>query len=232
MENLITYQPAGKKVRLGRKSDGGYVIVDGLEYDCYISCGMSDEVSFDEAFVRQHPDVPAHAYDGTVRRPRALPESVMFFRTNIGPSESPTTTNLVHMSGPYHEIFLKMDIEGAEWKWLLEIPNQMLQSVKQIAIELHGLFDGSYGATVADKTAALERLNETHRLVHVHGNNYGSINNSVPNVLETTWIRKDVGLAGLNERSFPINGLDFANDLTKQDYLLNRWPFVAVNDKK
>jgi hypothetical protein len=48
---LETYQCPFNKIRLGNNGDGGYVIADiGDKYDCYISCGVSDEESFSKDF--------------------------------------------------------------------------------------------------------------------------------------------------------------------------------------
>jgi hypothetical protein len=39
----------------------------------------------------------------------------------------------------YNNIFLKMDIEGAEYPWLLSLNNDQLNKFKQIVIEFHGI---------------------------------------------------------------------------------------------
>jgi len=38
LKNLILYKPKNPKIRLGNPNgDGGYVIIDGYNYDCYLS---------------------------------------------------------------------------------------------------------------------------------------------------------------------------------------------------
>ena len=51
-KNLLEVYHFQNKIRLGNKSDGGYVICK-LEggYDCYISCGVENEASFDRDFL-------------------------------------------------------------------------------------------------------------------------------------------------------------------------------------
>ena len=43
-----------KKIRLGKDNDGGYVIYDGLNYDLIIGCGISNDLSFEEDFVKKY----------------------------------------------------------------------------------------------------------------------------------------------------------------------------------
>jgi len=40
------------KIRLGNNDDGGYVIckLGGGDYDCYITCGVANDASFDRDF--------------------------------------------------------------------------------------------------------------------------------------------------------------------------------------
>ena len=60
-DTLLTYLETynfDKKFRLGANSDGSYVIadLDGL-YDCYISCGISNEASFDRDFLKKYINI-------------------------------------------------------------------------------------------------------------------------------------------------------------------------------
>jgi hypothetical protein len=231
MEHLVTFRPLQRKRRLGLPRDGGYVVVDGLSYDAYISCGISHETSFDEDFVARYPGIPAHAYDGTVDRPASLPARVVFHRVNIGPTNTRATTTLRRHTRAHEDIFLKMDIEGHEWRWLLAVTKEDLLSFKQIVVELHGLWDDAWEAPRAEKEEAVRRLAETHYLVHAHGNNYSPKRAAVPYVLEATYVRKDVGVAGLNTTPFPVPGLDRPNDPRRADHVLCEWPFVASSER-
>ena len=43
------------KIRLGCKTDGGYVIgIINEDYDCYISAGISNEESFSRDFINKY----------------------------------------------------------------------------------------------------------------------------------------------------------------------------------
>lgn len=122
-----------------------------------------------------------------------------------------------------------MDIEGHEWAWLLCLEPIHMNVMKQIVIEVHGLWDNDALASMEQKVAALQKLTDTHYLVHVHANNYaGKSRFGVPRVLELTYVRKDLGVQGLNQIPFPVPGLDFPNHPKKKDYPLNTWPFVSA----
>lgn len=227
MLHLVTYKPNQPKIRLGRRGDGGYVIASGLAYDAYISCGISNEVSFDQDFVVHCPGIPAYAFDGTVNRPPQLPASIEFHRMNIAPYCSSGTTDLKELILRYNDVFLKMDIEGHEWKWILSIENEHLCRIKQIVLEVHGLFDNQWNAMAHEKQDALCKLASTHNIVHVHANNNGHDGPQTPYVLELTYVRKDVGVAGLNDAPFPVDGIDFPNNDMYPDICINKWPFVS-----
>jgi hypothetical protein len=48
---LQVYEPYQKKLRLGRNTDGGYVICDlGDDYDVFISGGINKDISFETDF--------------------------------------------------------------------------------------------------------------------------------------------------------------------------------------
>jgi hypothetical protein len=58
-------------------------------------------------------------------------------KKNIGPSESPTETNLHALISNHEMVFLKMDIEGAEVDWLHSLNESHLNKLAQIVIEFH-----------------------------------------------------------------------------------------------
>jgi len=132
-----------------------------------------------------------------------------------------------------------MDIEGHEWKWLKSFKN--LDKVKQIVVEVHGLFHNphTYDWTkhsnydYQDVIDGLKKINETHYLVHFHCNNSAEYANldgkELPTVGELTYIRKrDCLIDGLNKTVLPIDGLDFANGADRHDLKLLEYPFCSI----
>lgn len=244
LEYLVTYQPINNKIRIGNKGDGGYVIVDGYNYDFYLSCGIANETSFDNEFIKLHPDLKGFGYDGTVDDPKTLPSNIKFIKKNINSFNSETTTNLINEIQPYSNIFLKIDIEGYEIPWLQNIELNDLKKFKQITMELHGLHDPQWCMihkyhnpewdfieyNEHNMTNCLKKLAETHYLVHAHANNWGRIvtvnNIPIPSVIELTYLRKDEdAISGLNTLYLPDKLLDFPCKQNSEDINLNMWPF-------
>jgi hypothetical protein len=250
LENLIVYNPKNKKIRLGQSIDGGYVIIDGYDYDIYLSCGIGNDVGFDIDFANYRPNINGFAFDGTCDKPINLPSNIEFIKKNIGIYENESITNMSDYTGR-DNIFLKMDIEGHEWHWIKSLGD--LSKFKQIVLECHGFFDedcptGSWSEEEAgnfsheDILKSLQILNKTHYLVHIHGNNAAVVkhyNGEFGNakgidefftVAELTYIRKDCDIEGLNTNSLPIINLDFPNYNFIPDVHIDKWPFVNKNN--
>jgi hypothetical protein len=138
------------------------------------------------------------------------------------------TTNLDFLLDKYNTIFLKMDIEGGEYPWLLQIDESQLQKFKQIVIEFHGITDDNWGCTYDNKIKCLEKLSKTHYIIHAHGNNHADVVNDIPDVIELTYVNKTYfdSMPELNRISLPIDNLDYPNHSRKKDIPLNSYPFV------
>jgi hypothetical protein len=221
-----------KKIRCGVNADGGYVFaeLDG-NYDCYISAGISDEESFSRDFIERYtiPKERSYGFDGTIEQyPTQYTENIQFFKKNIGNCNDESTTDLTFLTEKYSSIFLKIDIEGGEYPWLLHLDNSHLSKFKQIVIEFHGIMGDSWNYFLEDKVKCLEKLAKTHYIIHAHGNNHGFVVNGIPEVIELTYVRKDYLLVPeKNLQPLPVVDLDFPNSLAIDDIDLNIYPFVG-----
>jgi hypothetical protein len=220
-----------KKIRCGSHSDGGYVFaeLDG-GYDCYISAGISNEESFSRDFINKYNmnEYNSFGFDGTIDNyPYNYTKKICFYKKNINNFNDDNNTNLSFFTDKYHNIFLKMDIEGGEYPWLLQIDETQLNRFKQIVIEFHGITNNGWGCNYNDKVKCLEKLSKTHYIVHAHGNNYGPVLNNIPDVIELTYVNKNYFnfVPELNTQPLPIYNLDFSNS-GKNDINLNFYPFV------
>ena len=235
-----------KKIRLGVNTDGGYVIADiggaeGAEgaYDCYISAGVSNEESFTRDFLERYSsscslnETNCFAFDGTIEAyPTQYTDKITFFKKNIGggAEDVDLETNLLFLLNKYSRVFLKMDIEGGEYPWLMRMTADDLRKIKQLVIEFHGITGTGWGHSFEDKWACIKKLSETHYIVHAHGNNYGPVLSHIPDVIELTCIEKSYfsdGVPALNKSPLPILGVDFANCSRRHDIDLNVYPFVS-----
>jgi hypothetical protein len=221
-----------KKCRLGALTDGGYVIgVLSDPYDCYISAGVSDEESFSRDFINCYGmnTENAFAFDRTIKEyPTSYTKDITFIKKNINNFCDNDNDNLLHYMKTYKNIFLKMDIEGCEYNWLLNTSENDLLSFKQIVMEFHGINDNSWGASYQQKFECFKKLANTHYLVHIHGNNHSEHKNGIPDVVEVTFIRKDcfTSQPELNRINLPIPNLDFPCYTKRRDYNLSFPPFV------
>ncbi len=256
LELLRVYQlDVSKKFRLGVASDGGYVVgvppsnggVGGeSEYDCYISAGVSTEESFTRDFIARYGGVcqlsetNCFAFDGTIQAyPVEYTDKITFFKKNIGGGEVDTDleTNLLFVLNNYSRVFIKMDIEGGEYPWLLRMSLDDLRKIKQLVIEFHGITGDGWGCSYNDKVKCLAKLAETHYIVHAHGNNHSHTLHRIPDVIELTCISKSCWGAGagevapgFNTTPMPVAGLDFPNSRWRPDYDLNVYPFVSSSE--
>ncbi len=224
------------KFRLGVPSDGGYVIAD-LEdgYDCYISAGVSNEESFSRDFIEKYGlnEYNSFAFDGTIKSyPYEYTRNISFINKNIGTQDNNNTTTLRNLLDGHSSIFLKMDIEGHEYPWLLSLSDNQLGNIKQLAIELHGIHDNSWGYLHDTKELCFARLATTHYLVHAHGNSWGTVGkNGMPDTIELTYVSKRYFQEGgrvapaLNISPLPAVGLDYSNNAAIEDVNMNYWPF-------
>lgn len=250
LSKLKLFKPKNKKIRLGDKMDAGYVVIDGYDYDMYLTAGISDNVTFDVDFNSYRPGLKGFAFDASCARPDNLPSNYKYISKFVGANNN-GFTNLEEYVGNNENIFIKMDIEGCEWEWIESF--NYLTKVKQLVIECHGLFDPredkegwqSIGRFKYESISnALDKINKTHYLVHLHGNNAGGsfnlLNNQIehkvqghdelPIVVELTFIRKeDSEIDGLNDIDLPILGLDYPNYNHEIDFVINYPPIVNKN---
>jgi len=118
-----------------------------------------------------------------------------------------------------NSVFIKMDIEQAEFRVLPELA-KYYKYVSGMVIEFHDL-----DIFWPNFAALMNQLKRTFVVAHLHGNNYCELipNSRTPMLLEITLLKRD--LVGEGERAqdsptYPIAGLDQPNDQTKEDYAL------------
>lgn len=229
--HLLQVYHIDKKCRLGVQEDGGYVIAE-LEgdYDCYISAGISNEESFSRDFIHKYNmnKFNSFGFDGTIQSyPHQYTENISFIQKNIHCFNDNNHSNLSFWLNNYNTIFLKMDIEGGEYPWILHLNETQTKKIKQLVIEFHGITGNGWNCNYADKIKCLEKLSKTHYLVHAHGNNYGPVVNNMPDVIELTYVNKNCfdSVPSLNTEPLPILNLDYPNNKNMDDIDLNFYPF-------
>lgn len=198
-------------VRVGAANDGGYVMVDdfvkcgGIAY----SFGIFNDISWDNDMADMGYEV--YMYDHTIDCLPKEREAFHFFDKGIADSDEKSDklyTLEKYIKNNNHQdqehMILKMDVEGAEWGFLNMVMPETLNRFDQIVMELHFLLDTSYFARIE---AALKKLTSSHRLVHIHANNNGSVTYidgiAYPDTLEATFLKRGLYKERINEKSLP-----------------------------
>jgi hypothetical protein len=232
---LLKVYNFSKKIRCGANSDGGYVFAElEGEYDLYISAGISNEESFSRDFINKYnmSEYNSFGFDGTIDKyPYQYTKKISFIKKNISNLNDDSNTDLSFLASKYNNIFLKIDIEGGEYPWLLSFNEELLDNFKQIVIEFHGITDDGWNTSYNDKVKCLEKLSKTHYIVHAHGNNHGPVVKKIPDVIELTYVNKKYfeSEPELNTTHLPTPELDFPNNLDNKDIDLNFYPFVNMS---
>ena len=66
----------------------------------------------------------------------------------------------------------------------------------------------------------IEDMKQYFYVIHVHANNHNKVLAAVgiPNVLELSFLRRDLATPTQLRTHLPIEGIDFPNDRSKEDY--------------
>ena len=226
---------AAVKFRLGDLGDGGYVVINKMfeSADALMSYGIADNTSFEDNFIIR-TNKPVYAFDCSVSPDQVLNKKINFYSEcissdmYIGNYFKDKSSNVKHRISSYNDqikrlnldskhIFLKMDIEGAEYESLSFISEHHMKNMTGIVLELHGLENEK------DRKRALQllaKLNTYFYLIHIHGNNCNlnfiynedHILSKLPSVIELTYINKSfVSRAELDHSIYPIPNLDYPN---------------------
>jgi len=208
---LIVYKSPFPKVRLGKDNDGGYIIceITNIQYTILLAGGIESDISFEEDFLKRYPSVNCFAFDGTIESLPKKNEKITFIKKNIGSENSETLTNIHDIIDANNNIFVKMDIEGGEIPWIASLTSEQIDKFEQIVMEFHCPFSES-------ENEVFNKINETHYLIHFHGNNCGGIRYHrgiiIPNVFECTYLHKKYFTSEPDLNTDPIpSSLDMKN---------------------
>lgn len=114
-----------------------------------------------------------------------------------------------------NKIFIKMDIEGGEYRAIPSLINHH-NRILGFAIEFH---DTEPLRSVFKEN--VERLKSYYTIVHVHANNFGGVaSDNLPEALEITFLRNDYVTNAAKRTSLLLADLDAPCDYKKPDYAL------------
>lgn len=154
-------------------------------------------------------------------QPRRRFVNRMLMESSSGSFGWPDLMGMVDEDAPKaHRLFVKMDIEGAEYRVLPELL-PTADRIAAIVIEFHDC-DLLWERLMEVIEAMLTRF----AIVHTHGNNCAPLmrESGIPRVLEISLANRDLispeELALQNDRTYPLPTLDMPNQSDKPDYPL------------
>jgi hypothetical protein len=259
IEQLKLYDVKSPKVRLGNEWDGGYVVPQLIldSSAALFSYGVGSDISFEIDYVRK-TNKPSFSYDHTVEGagiPHDLQNLMMFKKEGLSyQKETDLDTFFTHyeQSGIKEKVFLKMDIEGAEFPFFLNCDMKRLSEiVVGIVVEFHPVANPRL---LQDYFDSLKKINDYFYHCHIHCNNYGgsssyseyNIEITLPHIIEMTFINKSLVSTNqsvysklfnlfkiaekieLDMNDYPNPEFDRKNDLNKPEHSLS---FIKLINK-
>ena len=240
VESLTVYDAkiAGeplKLIRHGSVNDGGYVVPQLAfeKADALLGYGIANDISFEEGFSNKY-NLPSYGFDCGVKNIKVSNPKCTFVSECIGSDKflyeeqksSMTVVTFDQQLKKYNledkKIFIKMDIEGAEYDAFDPILARAHQ-VTGIVLEIH--FDGGI-KQIHNAVNLLKKLQKDFLLLHVHGNNCvvktftaTNIQGTLPKVVELTFVNKSLvnEWVLMADQSFP-KSFDSPNCPNKPEY--------------
>lgn len=207
--------------RIGSRGDGGYLVpndMDGIG-GC-ISPGVSIEIGFDLEMARR--GIPVFMADASVKGPPEQHELFHFYPKFLDVVDDEQNMRLESLVAEAslrtaEDLILQMDIEGAEYRVLLDASDEVLNRFRIILLECHHLsrLFGRQNSQLI--TATFRKLLRHFYVLHIHPNNVcpstrrGDV--EIPPVMEFTLIRKD------RARYEPRPGLSIPHPLDRDNVL-------------
>ena len=217
-------------VRIGTKDkDGGYVMVDNFDKGSIAySFGICDDVNWDNHLADRGYEI--FMYDHTIEKLPFERKEFHFFKEGIsGICENNgllnTLEHYIEKNGHKNcqNMILKMDVEGYEWGFLNTVNTDVLKQFDQIVFEFHRLLNPDGNETAIK---LIEKLNQTHQLIHIHGNNCSmamQIGEQIfADTIEATYVNKE-NYKIVDEVVYLPTELDRPNDPAIDDLILGKW---------
>lgn len=192
------------RIRLGKNSDGGYVVfkepLQSIRF--YVGFGVGDDISFEKDLIKENPSIQGRIYDGTVE---SLPDEVKleFCKEMVQFGSGKEYFN------SYGKKFIcKMDIEGEEYN-LPRVGKQAFDNCEMLVIEIHFIAENQQ--RFIDLLSFLRECGFV--CAHLHANNHCGgrcqiDGESIPETLEATFVKNQINY-GISLANYPIPGLDF-----------------------
>lgn len=214
-----------------------------------LSFGLGANIDFELSIKKANPLIAIDIFDHTVQRPNKKQARVNLIKSLLHRNLT-HYKNYMHFYDSYNEVFpagnhkknkvtdfkfneydadindllaktpsssiiLKVDIEGDEYRILPSI-TQNVHKFTAIVIEFHNI-----GVSLTNFEKYVKDISKSHIIEHLHANNFSDLTScGLPDVIEVTFIRKDLYQSGRKEKSYPIDKLDYPNTGRRRDFTI------------
>ncbi|MGR3279542.1 FkbM family methyltransferase [Acaryochloris marina NIES-2412] len=228
-------------IRIGGGGDGGYLLPNDLtSVKACFSPGVNNKKTFEDELVALygiHCHMCDKSSDSSKFKTPLKPEMQTFKQKWLdinGASDSISLEEWIDQLCPNNvdDLVLQMDIEGAEYRNLLEISDQVLRRFRIIVIEFHRL-RGVMNSRILDRVISpvFKKIDKDFLSVHAHPNNccgdflIQETGINLPNIIELTFLRRDRFKVERDKKMFPIfipHPLDVVNVRRRAPSFLNK----------
>jgi Methyltransferase FkbM domain len=240
---LTPYDIDKPKIRIGPKTDGGYILADCIsKAQAVLSYGIGTEYRFDIELAKRGHDV--YMFDHTIEGVQAENQKLYFYSEGVsGRTDEASHVFSIQDHLDRHRIrgdrlLLKMDVEGAEYEAFEELPDETLNRFEQIILEIHWLEKLDEVGFRERFCRVFRRLNSIFTLFHVHANNWNGQNDlsivggiPVSSIIELSYIKSTVVHTEPSQTLYPTT-FDYPNVTQFQDKLLWFYPFLPTTISK
>jgi hypothetical protein len=217
-------------IRVGSKDDGGYLLPNILKnVDYCFSPGVGKTSDFERELKKI--GINSFLIDGTLNNELPFKKNEFDFEPfNLGVIDTKYEITLETWIknknlDKNNNLLLQIDIEGHEIPCILNASKKTLEQFKIIILELH-FMDELTNSGLICLNSLFDKLNEIFDICHIHPNNCCGVTNvsgvKVPNVMEITFLRKDLTLDKKKINELP-NPLDQKCVEYNQDILLDKF---------
>jgi hypothetical protein len=193
-------------IRIGSNGDGGYLVPNILKQISYcFSPGVGGIVDFENDL--QKRGIKCFLADSSVENPSNKIEKYNFIKKNINLFNDANNITLESWINQKLEenkkkiektnnLMLQMDIEGDEVPILLDVKEQIIKKFKIMIIEFHDFEYIGNKFSLKIYQQLFKKILKNFDIAHIHPNNCcGFIKifkYKIPNVMEITFLRKDI----------------------------------------
>ena len=245
--NILLPVKNEKLKRMGRNSDGGYVIDENIGNNCktLISFGLGNDWSFEKDYIKQNSDAKIYIYDHTVsiwpyiRDVTKYLRRFLTFRENLK-SLSGRIKKLVNfitfISSKNVKFYKEKIVLGTINRVFNRISNkekviikidiegsefEIIEEISQLSERIEMAIFEFHELDKNEKIfiSSIKKLQEKFMIVHLHGNNHcPQTLEGLPIALEMTFINKRYQPEKIDYiKKFPRDYLDHPNNPYKED---------------